>query len=198
MVRFMPHANLMVSVNPATGETLAEVAAHSAVEAGDRLVRCREAFRGWSRRPVDERVPVLARAAALLRKRRDELARLATLEMGKTIVAAEAEVEKCAWVCDHYAAHAVSMLAPEQVASDASDSHVQFDPLGVLLAIMPWNFPYWQVFRAAAPALAAGNTVALKHASNVTGCALAMERLWRDAGLPADVFPELHRLLKGE
>jgi len=184
----MRSANLMVSVNPATGEQLAEVISHSAVEAGDRLVRCREAFKGWSRRPVDERVTVLARAAALIRKRRDELARLATLEMGKTIVAAEAEVEKCAWVCDHYAQHATAMLAPERVASDASDSYVRFDPLGVLLAIMPWNFPYWQVFRAAAPALAAGNTVALKHASNVTGCALAMERLWRDAGLPEDAF----------
>ena len=184
----MRSANLMVSVNPATGEQLAEVTSHSAVEAGDRLVRCREAFKGWSRRPVDERVTVLARAAALIRKRRDELARLATLEMGKTIVAAEAEVEKCAWVCDHYAQHATAMLAPERVASDASDSYVRFDPLGVLLAIMPWNFPYWQVFRAAVPALAAGNTVALKHASNVTGCALAMERLWRDAGLPEDAF----------
>src|SRR5499427_9615914 len=176
MVRLMRNANLMVSVNPATGEALTEVTSHSAVEAGDRLVRCREAFKGWSRRPADERVTVLARAAALLRKRRDELARLATLEMGKTIVAAEAEVEKCAWVCDHYAQHAATLLAPERVVSEAIDSYVRFDPLGVLLAIMPWNFPYWQLFRAAAPALAAGNTVALKHASNVTGCALAMER----------------------
>jgi len=188
MVAFMHTANLMVSVNPATGERLAEVPAHTSTEAGDRLVRCREAFRAWSRRPVDERAPVLARAGALVRKRRDELARLATLEMGKTIVAAEAEVEKCAWVCDHYAANAAEMLAPEQVATDASDSHVRFDPLGVVLAIMPWNFPYWQAFRAAVPALAAGNTLALKHASNVTGCALAMERLWRDAGLPEDAF----------
>ena len=184
----MQTANLMVSVNPATGERLAEVASHSSTEAGDRLVRCREAFRAWSRRPVDERAPVIARAGALVRKRRDELARLATLEMGKTIVAAEAEVEKCAWVCDHYAANAAAMLAPEPVATDASDSHIRFDPLGVVLAIMPWNFPYWQAFRAAVPALAAGNTVALKHASNVTGCALAMERLWRDAGLPEDAF----------
>ena len=97
----MPAVNLMQSVNPATGEKLAEYPVHSPDETGDRLTRCREAFRAWSRRPVDERAPVLARAAALLRKRRDELARLAALEMGKTIVAAEAEVEKCAWVCDH-------------------------------------------------------------------------------------------------
>jgi len=187
----MPAVNLMQSVNPATGEKLAEYPAHSPDETGDRLTRCREAFRAWSRRPVDERAPVLARAAALLRKRRDELARLAALEMGKTIVAAEAEVEKCAWVCDHYAQHAAGYLATENVTSEASDSYVRFDPLGVLLAIMPWNFPYWQAFRAAVPALVAGNTVALKHASNVTGCALAMERLWRDAGLLEDAFTVL-------
>jgi succinate-semialdehyde dehydrogenase/glutarate-semialdehyde dehydrogenase len=184
----MRHANLMVSVNPTSGEPLAEVPTHSPQEASERLSRCREAFKRWSRRQVDERSAVLARAAALLRKRRDELAKLATLEMGKTIVAAEAEVEKCAWVCDHYAQHAAGMLAPERIATDASESYVAFEPLGVLLAIMPWNFPYWQAFRAAAPALAAGNTVALKHASNVTGCALAMERLWRDAGLPEHAF----------
>jgi len=187
----MPAVNLMQSVNPATGEKLAEYPAHSPDETGDRLTRCREAFRAWSRRPVDERAPVLARAAALLRKRRDELARLAALEMGKTIVAAEAEVEKCAWVCDHYAQHAAGYLAEEKVASEASETYVRFDPLGVLLAIMPWNFPYWQAFRAAVPALVAGNTVALKHASNVTGCALAMERLWRDAGLLEDAFTVL-------
>src|SRR5499427_694112 len=176
MVGFMPAVNLMYSVNPATGERLAEYSPHSPAELGERLGRCREAFRGWAKRPLDERLPVLARAAALLRKRRDELARLATLEMGKTLASAEAEVEKCAWVCDHYAQHATGMLAAERIASEASESYVRFDPLGVLLAIMPWNFPYWQAFRAAAPALAAGNTVALKHASNVTGCALAMER----------------------
>ena len=187
----MPAVNLMYSVNPATGERLAEYSPHSPAELGERLGRCREAFRGWAKRPLDERLPVLARAAALLRKRRDELARLATLEMGKTLASAEAEVEKCAWVCDHYAQHAPGMLSPERIASDASDSYVRFDPLGVLLAIMPWNFPYWQVFRAAAPALAAGNTVALKHASNVTGCALAMERIWRDAGLPEWAFTVL-------
>src|SRR5262245_36572426 len=191
MVALVQSTNLMVSVNPATGERVAEYAPNSPAEASERIARCREAFRGWSRRPIDERLPVLARAGALLRKRRDELARLATLEMGKTLASAEAEVEKCAWVCEHYAQHASGMLAPERIASEASESYVRFDPLGVLLAIMPWNFPYWQAFRAAAPALAAGNAVALKHASNVTGCALAMERLWRDAGLPEHAFTVL-------
>jgi succinate-semialdehyde dehydrogenase/glutarate-semialdehyde dehydrogenase len=191
MVGFMQATNLILSVNPATGERIAEYPPHSPAEASERLTRCRDAFRAWSRRPLDERLPVLARAGALLRKRRDELAKLATLEMGKTLAAAEAEVEKCAWVCEHYAQHASGMLASQQVASEASDSYVRFDPLGVLLAIMPWNFPYWQAFRAAAPALAAGNAVALKHASNVSGCALAMERLWRDAGLPEHTFTVL-------
>src|SRR5215510_9401182 len=139
MLGFMPTVNLMYSVNPATGERLAEYSPHSPAELGERLGRCREAFRSWSRRPLDERLPVLARAAALLRKRRDELARLATLEMGKTIASAEAEVEKCAWVCDHYAQHAAGMLAPERVATDANESYIRFDPLGVVLAIMPWN-----------------------------------------------------------
>jgi succinate-semialdehyde dehydrogenase/glutarate-semialdehyde dehydrogenase len=188
MVAFVSRANLMISVNPTTGEPLAEVPSHSSEEAAARLLRCREAFRAWSRRPVDERLPVLARAGALLRKRRDELARLATLEMGKTIVAAEAEVEKCAWVCEHYAQHATAMLAPEKIASDASDSHVRFDPLGVVLAIMPWNFPFWQVFRFAAPALMAGNAAILKHASNVPRCALQIEQVFRRAGFPEGLF----------
>ena len=187
----MEHANLLHSVNPATGEPIAEYRAHSDEGLHARLERCREAFPAWSGSDVRDRTAVLARAAALLRERRDELARLATLEMGKTIASAEAEVEKCAWACDHFAREAPKLLEPEPVASDARDSHVRYDPLGVLLAIMPWNFPYWQAFRATAPALAAGNTVALKHASNVTGCALAMERLWHDAGLPDAAFTVL-------
>lgn len=187
----MSCSNLLYSINPTTGEELAAYPAHSPAQAQARLAHGGEAFATWSRTPLAGRCAVLARAGALLRERRDTLARLATLEMGKTLVAAEAEVEKCAWVCEHYAKHAPAMLAAEPVASDASESHVRFDPLGVLLAIMPWNFPYWQAFRAAAPALAAGNTVALKHASNVSGCALAMERLWQDAGLPDGAFTVL-------
>jgi succinate-semialdehyde dehydrogenase/glutarate-semialdehyde dehydrogenase len=178
----------MYSVNPATGERLAAYEAHSGEEVHARLVAAGQAFATWSREPVEARAGVLARAAALLRERRDTLARLATLEMGKTIVAAEAEVEKCAWTCEHFSREAPALLAPLAVATDARSSQVRHDPLGVLLAIMPWNFPYWQAFRAAVPALVAGNTVALKHASNVTGCALAMEQLWSDAGLPPGGF----------
>ena len=187
----MQSVNVLQSVNPATGAVLAEYPPHTPAEARARLERCGEAFARWSAEPVAERAAVLARAGELLRARREELARLATLEMGKTIGSAEAEVEKCALACEYYAKHASGMLAPEKVAGEAGYSYVRFDPLGVLLAIMPWNFPYWQAFRAAAPALAAGNTVALKHASNVSGCALAMERLWRDAGLPEHAFAVL-------
>jgi len=187
----MTRTGALRSVNPTTGETLGEYPAHSPAEVDARLVRCRGVFERWSRLPVLGRTRSLSDAARLLRARRSEMARLATLEMGKTIAAAEAEVEKCASVCDYYAARAASMLASEKVASAAKESYIRFDPLGVLLAIMPWNFPYWQAFRAAVPALAAGNTVALKHASNVTGCALAMETLWRDAGLPDDTFTVL-------
>ena len=187
----MDDSRFMYSVNPATGERLAQYEAHSRDEAHARLATAGQAFARWSREPAEARALVLARAGELLRERREELARLATLEMGKTIVAAEGEVEKCAWACEHFSRVAPALLAPVPVATDARTSQVRHDPLGVLLAIMPWNFPYWQAFRAAIPALAAGNAVALKHASNVSGCALAMEQLWRDAGLPPGAFTVL-------
>jgi len=185
------HARFMYSLNPATGERIAEYAVHSPAECDARLAGAARAYARWSREPVAARLAVLARAGALLRERRERLAKLATIEMGKTLAAAEAEVDKCAWACEHFAAHAGAMLEPVKVETGATDSHVRHDPLGVLLAIMPWNFPYWQAFRAAVPALAAGNTVALKHASNVCGCALAMEELWRDAALPEGGFTVL-------
>ena len=181
----------MYSVNPTTGERLAVHDVHTREQVRERLEAAARAFATWSREPVEERAGILGRAAKLLRERRDELARQATLEMGKTLASAEGEVEKCAWVCEHFAATAPELLAPVTVTTDARTSLVRYDPLGVLLAIMPWNFPFWQAFRAAVPALAVGNTVALKHASNVTGCALAMERLWRDAGLPEGAFTVL-------
>jgi succinate-semialdehyde dehydrogenase/glutarate-semialdehyde dehydrogenase len=178
----------MYSVNPATGERVAEYEAHGPDQVAARLEAAARAFAAWSHTPVEARAEVIARAGALLRERRDDLARLATLEMGKTLVSSESEVEKCAWLCEVFSHEAPALLAPVPVATDARTSLVRYDPLGVLLAIMPWNFPYWQAFRAAVPALAAGNTVALKHASNVTGCALAMEKLWQDAGLPEGGF----------
>jgi succinate-semialdehyde dehydrogenase/glutarate-semialdehyde dehydrogenase len=181
----------MKAVNPTTGEILREYAEHDAAEIDRRLARAAQAFATWRRTPLAERATRLRAAAEVLRRDRDALARLMTLEMGKPIAQSEAEVDKCAWACDHFAEHGPAALAPESIASDASRSGVRFDPLGVVLAVMPWNFPLWQVFRAAVPALMAGNVVVLKHASNVPGAALAAERVFADAGFPAGAFTTL-------
>lgn len=181
----------MRTVHPATGQLVQEYAEHSPADAAACLDRAAAAQPAWAALPFADRAAVLTRAAALLRERATSLARLATLEMGKPITQAEGEVEKCAWVCEWYAEHAERLLAAESVATDATRSGTQCEPLGVLLAIMPWNFPYWQVFRAAAPALMAGNAVALKHASNVPGVALAIESLLREAGAHEAVFSTL-------
>ena len=178
-------------VNPATGETIREYPEHSAAEAAAALDRAGAAFPDWAARPASERATFLAAAARALRARKADHARLMTLEMGKPVTAAEAEVEKCAATCDWYARHAPALLEPQPAATEASWSGVRFDPLGVVLAVMPWNFPFWQVFRCAAPALAAGDTVVLKHASNVPGCALAIEGVFREAGFPEGVFTTL-------
>jgi succinate-semialdehyde dehydrogenase/glutarate-semialdehyde dehydrogenase len=178
-------------VNPATGETFEEYPDHPPVEVERRLAASAAAFPLWRARSFAERGAILAHAAAILRAGRDRLARLMTLEMGKPIAQAEAEVEKCAWVCEHFAAEAERYLAPERIDTDASRSYVRCDPLGAVLAVMPWNFPLWQVFRCAAPALMAGDVVVLKHASNVPGCALAIERVFREAGLPDGAFATL-------
>ncbi len=133
----------------------------------------------------------MRRVAALLREQQETHARLMTAEMGKPIVQARAEIEKSAWVCEFYADNAAGMLADEQAESDGKTAFIRFQPLGLVLAVMPWNFPFWQVFRFAAPALMAGNACLLKHASNVPGCALAIEQLFRDAGFPEDLFRTL-------
>jgi succinate-semialdehyde dehydrogenase/glutarate-semialdehyde dehydrogenase len=179
------------SVNPTTGERLASFAPldERALEAA--LVEAAKAAVGWRETPFAERARCLRNAASLLRRESERYARLVTLEMGKLIQEARAEIEKCAWGCEYYAEHAERFLAEETVATDAALSYVAYEPLGTLLAIMPWNFPFWQVFRAAAPALMAGNTVLLKHASNVPQCALAIEELFRTAGLPPGVFRTL-------
>jgi succinate-semialdehyde dehydrogenase/glutarate-semialdehyde dehydrogenase len=179
------------SINPASGEVLARFDEHQPHEIEQVLSDAAQAQRQWAQVPVAERVALLARAAKVLRNRKARYASLITQEMGKPIAEAEAEVEKCAWNCDFYAEKAEAFLAPESVASNASDSMVVFDPLGVVLAIMPWNFPFWQLFRFAAPALTAGNGAILKHASNVPQCALAIEEVLRDAGAPAGLFRTL-------
>jgi succinate-semialdehyde dehydrogenase/glutarate-semialdehyde dehydrogenase len=185
------NARTVETHEPATGRHLASYEEHGREAIDAALARAVDAFHGWRSRSFEERATLLRAAAAELRARKVELAELATREMGKTVVEAEAEVEKSASGCDYYADHGAAHLGDRPSPSNATESYVAFRPLGVLLAIMPWNFPYWQVFRAAAPALMAGNTVVLKHAANVTGCALEIERIFRTAGFPAGAFSTL-------
>jgi acyl-CoA reductase-like NAD-dependent aldehyde dehydrogenase len=177
--------------NPATGEVLERYEAFGREAVDAALNRARDEAARWRETPFPEREERLRAAARTLRDRKADLAALATREMGKPIAEAEAEVEKCAVACDWFAENGARLLANEDHPSNATRSYVAFRPLGVLLAIMPWNFPYWQAFRAAAPALMAGNVVVLKHASNVTGCALAIEDVFRASGFPAGAFTTL-------
>ncbi|MDO9072790.1 MAG: NAD-dependent succinate-semialdehyde dehydrogenase [Rubrivivax sp.] len=179
------------SINPASGETLASFDAHDAFTVDRRLTAAVNAQRAWRQRPVTERTPLLLAVARVLRKNAERYATLITLEMGKPLSEARGEIQKCAMTCDFYAEHAAAFLNDEPVASAASDSRVVYDPLGVLLAVMPWNYPFWQAIRAIAPALAAGNAVVLKHASNVPQCALALDALFEEAGAPAGLFATL-------
>jgi len=179
------------AVDPASGEELASYEGHTGEDLELRLGRAVTGFRAWRETSFVERAERLRAAAALLRRDRAAHALRMTREMGKPIGAAEAEVEKCAWVCDYYAEHGESFLAPERVETDATESGVRYEPLGPVLAVMPWNFPYWQVVRFAAPALMAGNSALLKHASNVPGCSLALERLFAEAGFPEAAFQSL-------
>lgn len=184
-------ANRIQTVNPATGQpgkSYEETSlddAHAAAEAAHR------AFLKWRHTTFAERSAIIHKAAGILRARKDEFARLMTEEMGKTLTDGRAEVEKCAFHCDWFADHAGDYLADEPVDFDGEEAFVTFNPLGVVLAIMPWNFPFWQVFRFAAPALMAGNGALLKHASNVPGCALAIEDVFHEAGVPRDLFRTL-------
>lgn len=176
------------SINPATGDILRKYTEHDASEVDAIISATDAAFRSWRWVPTDERCRHLLRMAALLRQRKSAYARLMADEMGKPVGAGESEAEKCAWLCEFYAENAPRFLAPKIVATDASRSRISYQPLGVLLALMPWNFPLWQVLRAAVPAIAAGNTVVLKHANNVSGMAMTIETLFRHAGFPADAF----------
>jgi len=179
------------SVDPATGEQLKEFSPLSSAAIEEKLACAHRRAGPWGSAPIEERTRVLRRAADLLDARRDEYGRLMTREMGKTLVAAKDEAAKCATSLRFYADHASSFLAPQPVTVEGERSFVAFEPLGVVLAVMPWNFPFWQVVRFAAPALAAGNVGLLKHASNVPQCALALEQLFADAGAPAGVFQTL-------
>ncbi|HEU5060740.1 MAG TPA: NAD-dependent succinate-semialdehyde dehydrogenase [Kofleriaceae bacterium] len=178
----------MQVVNPATGEVVASFPEASFDDASRRIDEAARAFARWRRTPIDDRARVLRAAAAILREEAAEHAAMMAREMGKPIAQGRAEVEKCALACEHFADKGPAMLAPRQVATEAARSWVSFQPLGPVLAVMPWNFPFWQVFRFAAPALLAGNTAVLKHASSVPGSALAIESIFARAGLPPGAF----------
>jgi succinate-semialdehyde dehydrogenase / glutarate-semialdehyde dehydrogenase len=181
----------IATINPATGETIRTFEPLTDAALDERLALASAAFREWRRTPVAERAAVVRRAGEILERRKGEYARLMTLEMGKTLRSAEEEAAKCAVGCRYYADHAEAFLAPTPVEGGGPDEYVAYEPLGVVLAVMPWNFPFWQVIRFAAPALVAGNVGLLKHASNVPQCALALEALFADAGAPAGVFQAL-------
>jgi succinate-semialdehyde dehydrogenase/glutarate-semialdehyde dehydrogenase len=179
------------SIDPATGERLESFSPLTPAAVEEKLSRAREASRRWRTTPITDRTRVLRHAADLLDERRADYGRLMTREMGKLFGAAKDEAAKCATSLRFYADRAPEFLANQPVAVDGERSYVAFEPLGVVLAVMPWNFPFWQVVRFAAPALAAGNVGLLKHASNVPQCALALEQLFLDAGAPAGVFQTL-------
>lgn len=181
----------MQVIDPSTGEAGRRYEAHEDAAIEAKLAQARAAFERWRETPIKERTDALRRIAARLREERQALAELMTDEMGKPVTQGRSEADKCALACDYYAEHGPAFLAPERVATDARESYVCFAPLGPIFAIMPWNFPFWQVFRQVAPSLVAGNVVVLKHAENVPGCALAIERLVREAGVPEGVFTTL-------
>ncbi|PLZ08793.1 NAD-dependent succinate-semialdehyde dehydrogenase [Fischerella thermalis] len=181
----------IATINPATGELLKNFEPHSDAEIAAKLDLAQQAFEHYRQTSFSERSRWLDKVADILEQEKADLAKLMTLEMGKTYKSAIAEVEKCAWVCRYYAEHAAQFLADTYVETDATKSFVKYQPLGIILAVMPWNFPFWQVFRFAAPALMAGNVGLLKHASNVPQCALAIEEIIQKAGFPTGVFQTL-------
>ncbi len=181
----------IASINPANGELVRAFDPYDDGVVDDALRRAAAAAAGWRTSAPEARSRLLDAVAARLEAERDALAALATLEMGKTLRSARDEVTKCAFAARHYARHGASFLAAEHLSDGDASGTVRYDPLGVVLAVMPWNFPFWQVIRAAVPAITAGNAVVLKHASNVPQCALALERLFRDAGAPDGLFVTL-------
>ncbi|MFC6718196.1 NAD-dependent succinate-semialdehyde dehydrogenase [Natrialbaceae archaeon GCM10025810] len=182
----------MEVINPATGEPVHSIDEDSDSEVEEALNRATDAFEEWRERPLREREEFLEAAGDVLRENVEKYAETMTKEMGKPIEQAVSEVEKCAWVCDHYAEHASSYLTPDGHPSPSgADVKTVYEPIGPILAVMPWNFPFWQVFRFAAPNVVAGNVGLLKHASNVPGCARAIEDVFREAGLPEGVFQSL-------
>ncbi|HUX92485.1 MAG TPA: NAD-dependent succinate-semialdehyde dehydrogenase [Ignavibacteriaceae bacterium] len=184
-------SKMIKSINPATDKEIKSYQVMDEIEIAKIISLSNSDFLSWKETGFSERTLKMKRAAEILRQKRDSLGKLMTLEMGKPILQSKSEIEKCAWVCDYFADNAERFLSDEVIATEASKSFVTFRPLGVLLAVMPWNFPFWQVFRFAAPNLMAGNAGILKHSSNVTGCALAIEEIFREAGFPENIFRTL-------
>jgi succinate-semialdehyde dehydrogenase/glutarate-semialdehyde dehydrogenase len=182
---------MLRSIDPATGQVIRQYEEADAGKIASALELAGRAWTAWRERSFADRAAVLRRAAGLLRERAAEYADLMAAEMGKPVAQGKSECEKCAWVCEWFAENGERLLMNEEIQTDAKHSYVAYRPLGVVLAVMPWNFPFWQVFRFAAPALMAGNVGVLKHASNVCECALAIESVWREAGAPDGVFTTL-------
>lgn len=191
MLESATRATTLTMTDPSTGETLMSYSVLSRQELDGVLTAAVTAQRTWRKTSVSERITPLRRLAELLRAEARQHAELISQEMGKPVGEAEAEVLKCATACDFYADHAEEFLAPKPVDTNAERSFISYEPIGVVLAVMPWNFPYWQVIRFAAPTLAAGNGGLLKHASNVTGCSLALQDVIERAGFPAGLFSSL-------
>lgn len=181
----------ITSINPANGSEIQTYQQLSEEQVANKINETHEAWLLWRKTDITERSILLNKLAEVLQSRKDELARLMAMEMGKPIKQGVTEIEKCAAVCTYYADNAATFLKDQLIATDASKSYITYQPIGVVLAIMPWNFPFWQVFRFLAPALAAGNCGVLKHASNVPGCALVIEEMVQQAGFPAHVFTTL-------
>ncbi len=179
------------SINPYNGETVGNYIAETDDVVRDKLEKAETAFKKWRKIPLKDRSLLMAKAGDILRQNVEEYAKMITLEMGKPISESRSEVNKCAWVCDYYAENAQRFLMDEVVETDAQKSFVRHDPIGAVFAIMPWNFPFWQVFRFAAPTLMAGNVGLLKHAPNVFGCAQQIENVFKKAGFPEGVFQNL-------
>ncbi len=181
----------MKAINPATEELIYDYPETSEATVAEAIRRADDAFIPWRRQPFSQRAELMRSLGRVVRSETEALARINTLEAGKPIAQAEDEVDKCAWICDYYAEHADGFLAPEQVAGDDLTASIHQEPLGPLLAIMPWNFPFWQVFRALVPAMVAGNVALVKHASNVPGTSLAIGDLFGKAGFPEGVLQVL-------
>jgi succinate-semialdehyde dehydrogenase/glutarate-semialdehyde dehydrogenase len=182
---------MLQSINPFNQEMIQNYIEHSQDEINSIIYETNGTFSEWKRTEFDTRSKLLHNAASILKKNIEIYSKIITMEMGKPVRESRAEIEKCAWACEYYAENSEKFLSPQEIPTDASKSCVTFQPLGVILAVMPWNFPFWQVFRFAAPTLMAGNVGILKHSSNVSGCALAIEQIFLDAGFPQNIFRTL-------